>query len=207
MRSGAAAITLSSVAREPGDRLLRQPVDQVGVDRYEAVRARGVDHRQRLGLGLDPVDGLLHVRVEILDSDRDPVEALLAEERDRVGVDLARIDLDRHFGVGREREARRAARRISVADLVAREERRRAAAPVQLLDLGPPSTSAPTMRDLATQVPDVLGRAAMILGDDLVAGAVVADRVAERDMHVERQRRRRALVIASGERLDVVRAP
>ena len=69
---------------------------------------------------------------------------------------------------------------------------------------GPPSTSAAHDLDLAADVLDVLGRAPVVLGDDLVARAVVADRVAERDVHVQRQRRRRPLVVARGERVDVV---
>jgi hypothetical protein len=43
--------------------------------------------------------------------------------------------------------------------------------------------------DLEIQRIQVLTGALMVLGDDLVAGAVVADRLAERDVDVERQRR------------------
>ena len=194
--------------REAGHGLLRQAVDQVAVDRDEAVGAGGVDHEARLGLALDPVDGLLHLGVEILDPDRDPVEAEVAEEGDGVGVDLARIDLDRDLGVRRDVE-RAAQHAHEVGHLVAGEEGRRAAAPVQLLDGGSPLDHAADDADLAADVPDVLGAAAVVLGDDLVAGAVVADGVAERHVDVQRQRLRvqRVALVARVQRVDVVLGP
>ena len=93
---------------------------------------------------------------------------------------------------------------ISVRHLVPREERRRAAAQVQLLDLRAALDQAAHDLDLAAHVLDVLGAAPVILGDHLVARAVVADRVAERDVHVQRQRRRRPLLVARVERVDVL---
>jgi hypothetical protein len=75
---------------------------------------------------------------------------------------------------------------------------------VQLLDLRAALDQAADDVDLAAEVTDVLRRAPVILGDDLVAGAVVADRVAERDVHVQRQRGLRPLVVACVERVDVV---
>ena len=188
-----------------GHRLLRQSVDQVAVDRDEAVGARRVDHGARFRFALDPVDGLLHVGVEVLDADRNPVEAQLAEERDRVRADLARIDLDRDLGVGChvERAAQHAHQR---GHLVAREERRRAAAPVKLLDDRVALDHAADDADFAADVLDVLGAAAVVLGDDLVARAVVADRVAERHVHVQRQRLRmnRVPLVARMQRVDVM---
>ncbi len=189
--------------RKSRHRLQRQPVDQIGVDRHESVGAGGVDHRHRLGLGLDPVHRLLHDRVEILDADRDPVEAQPGEKLDRVGADLARIDLDRYLGIRRKREAG-VQHPHQHRHFVAREERRRAAAEVQLLDPRAAFDEAAHDLDLAADVLDVLGRAPVVLGDDLVARAVVADRVAERDVHVQRQRRGGPLVVARGERVDVV---
>ena len=47
-------------AREAFQRLLRQAVDQVDVDRAEAVRAAGIDHRARFLDALDAVDRRLH---------------------------------------------------------------------------------------------------------------------------------------------------
>ena len=60
--------------------------------------------------------------------------------------------------------------------------------------------------DLAAQVAQVIGRPAVVPGDDLVAGAVVAQRFAERNVHVQRKRQRqgRRAGPALGERLLVV---
>ena len=208
MRSGDGLDHLVERGREPGHRLLRQAVDQVAVDRDEAVGAGGVDHQARLGLALDPVDRLLHLGIEVLDADRDPVEAELAEEGDGLGVDLARIDLDRDLGVGRDAE--RAAQHAH--EVVISSRARNVGVP-------PPQCSCSTGgraldhaaddADLAADVPDVLGAAAVVLGDDLVAGAVVADGVAERHVHVQRQRLRvhRVPLVARVQRVDVVLGP
>src|SRR5690348_15864061 len=51
--------------------------------------------------------------------------------------------------------------------------------------------------DLPAEVADVLRRAAVVLGNDLVAVAVIADRIAERPVHVHRQPLRRAGTIAT----------
>ena len=50
-------------------------------------------------------------------------------------------------------------------------------------------SSARTQVDLELQRVQVFGGPLVVLGDDLVAGAVVAHRFAERDVHVQRQRR------------------
>jgi hypothetical protein len=75
-------------------------------------------------------------------------------------------------------------RRHQLAHLVVRQEGRRAAAPVQLHHLAAALQAAGLQLHFFAEVFQVLGRAAMVLGDDLVAGAVVADRVAEGDVHV-----------------------
>jgi hypothetical protein len=76
-------------------------------------------------------------------------------------------------------------RRHQLAHLVVREEGRRAAAPVQLDDVVRAVEVLALQVELLGQVLQVLGRAPVILGDDLVAGAVIADGVAERDMEVQ----------------------
>ena len=190
--------------RELRGALVRKPVDQVRVDRDEPVRPRGVDHGEGLGLALDAVDGLLDVGIEILDAHGDAVEAELAEERDRRRVDLARVDLDGHLGIRGEREC---AGQVphQVRHLVAGEERGRAAAPVQLNDGCAALEDRGHGVDLAREIADVLRAAAVVLGDDLVAAAVEADRVAERQVDVQRERVVGALLRAGDKRVDVVR--
>ena len=68
-----------------------------------------------------------------------------------------------------------------------RQKRRRATTKMQLLNLLIGTYMLTDQIDFAKQALQVgLGPAA-ILGDDLVAGAVVADVGAERDVHIERQ--------------------
>jgi len=68
--------------------------------------------------------------------------------------------------------------------LLMRQEGGRAATEVQLCDLSRTAQRSRLHFDLFGQVIQILGRASMILGNDLVAGAVVADRVTERDVEV-----------------------
>src|SRR3546814_20780920 len=55
--------------------LERQTIDQVDAGRTERRLTRRLKHLAGLLEALDPVDRLLHHRIEILDTDRDTVEA------------------------------------------------------------------------------------------------------------------------------------
>ncbi len=74
-----------------------------------------------------------------------------------------------------------------LAHLGVRNEGRRTAAPVQLLDLTAGVEETGLHVDLAVQTLQVRRGAATVLGHDLIAGTVVADRVAERQMEIQRQ--------------------
>jgi len=171
---------------EAHHRLVRQAVDQVDRDRLESVGARIADHVEGFFLALDAVDRDLDALVEVLDPDAHPVEAQFAEQRDRRRVDLARVDLDRILAAVEQLEVlSRLAHQL--AHLVVRQEGRRTAAPVQLghLVLAVDTLQAARLkRQFLGQVFQVFGAAPVILGDDLVTGAVIADGVAERDVEV-----------------------
>ena len=92
--------------------LLGQAVDQVDVDRAEAVAAAGVDHRAGLLDRLDAVHRFLHRRVEVLHAEAGAVEADLAERGDVVGIDEARVEFDRDVAIRRVRETEMAAQGI-----------------------------------------------------------------------------------------------
>ena len=79
------------------------------------------------------------------------------------------------------------ARQLGIA-----EEGRRAAAEVQLRDRLAGAEVRDVQGDLLVERIEVLGGALVVLGDHLVARAVVAQRLAERDVHVDRQRARAA---------------
>ena len=114
-------------------RLVRQAVDQIKADRAKAAGARFFDHAARLGLALHAMHRLLDRLVEVLDADRKAVEAQVGEECHAPGLGAARIHLDRDLGfrLAFELRVEQAHQR---GHLLAREERRRAAAPVQLAD-------------------------------------------------------------------------
>jgi hypothetical protein len=94
------------------------------------------------------------------------------------------------------------------AHLFVRQIGRGAAAKVQLLDqlriLADAGEQAALHLDFALQVGQVSSGLLAVFGDDLVAGAVVADRVAERDVDVQRERARVAAGAAVGHRMQVV---
>ena len=163
--------------------LARQAVDQVEVHRLEAVRARRRDHGRSLLEALPAVDRALHVLVEVLDADREAVEAERRQEGDRLRAGAARIHFDRVLAVGGERKTA-ADHGHQRAQLVVREERRSAAAPVQLADALVRAEEIAHELELASEVADVLRGTPAVLRDHLVAAAVVADRAAERQVHV-----------------------
>ncbi|EXI65287.1 MAG: hypothetical protein AW08_03335 [Candidatus Accumulibacter adjunctus] len=172
-------------AAKAGDGLPRQAVDQIDADRLEATGARRIDHRTGFRLALQPIHRLLHAGIEILHADAHAIEAEFAEQGDGRLVHLARIDLDRVLATLDQPEVP-AGRGHQLAHLVMRQEGRCAAAPVQLRHLLVAALEAAALQcQFARQVFQVLGGAAMVLGDDLVAGAVVADGVAERDVEVQ----------------------
>ena len=163
--------------------LLWQPVDEIHVHGLEARRPCGFDDCRRLLVALDPVDRALNARIEVLHADRDAVEADLRKRVNRLRVRRARIDLDGALRLRIQLEMRaNAAHELTQLLLV--EKRRRASAPVQLIDTLPGAQGRLDERHLSPQIAQILRGAPVILGDDLVAGAVVADRAAKRQVHV-----------------------
>ena len=117
-------------------------------------------------------------------ADAHAVEAELAKQFNGRHIDLARVDLDRILAA--VEQAKMFARRgHQLPHFVMREEGRRAAAPVQLDHVMVAIQVLALQRQLLRQIFQILGGAPVILGDDLVAGAVIADGVAERDMEVQ----------------------
>ncbi|MCY1548314.1 hypothetical protein D9M68_844180 [compost metagenome] len=101
-----------------------------------------------------------------------------------------------------------------VGQLLAGQVGRRSATKVQLGQLARAVEQRRLHGDLAFEVGQVLDRAMGLLGDDLVAGAVVAKALAERDVDIHRQRfgrsrpitgLGRALVVVHGKRLMELR--
>ena len=83
-------------------RLVRQAVDEVEVDRAVAQLAHPIHRLLRHLARLDAVDGLLHLRIEILHAHRGAVEADFAQRDHVVAREPARVHLHAGFDVGRE---------------------------------------------------------------------------------------------------------
>ncbi len=129
------------------------------------------------------MDGPLHLRIEILDADADAIEAQLCEQRDAFRVDRARVHFDRVLALrGKVELGAQHARQLR--KLGVGEKRRRAPSPVHLTDRAVLTQAIGQQTDLALQVLQILRRSSVVLGDDLVAAAVVADRPAERQVNV-----------------------
>jgi hypothetical protein len=99
----------------------------------------------------------------------------------------ARVDLDRHLGVGEQREARRD-RGVELRELVGVEVGRRAAAPVHLGQRAAVRQLGGGQLELAVDVAEVARRDLALRRRDDVAAAVGAVLGAERNVDVEAER-------------------
>ena len=101
----------------------------------------------------------------------------------------ARIDFDGKLAIVAVVEIERIAQMIhQLAELVAIEVGRCAAAEMQLFDLAATVEQRRLHVDFAVQHLEVAIDACLVVRDDLVAAAVVAKRMAKRDVHIQRQR-------------------
>ena len=171
------------------------------------MRRASSHQRRHLLVRLHAVHGLLHVGIEVLHAEADAVEAQL-------GQHLQPPARRRCAGRSRSSTRRRArARSCGAASPSARAVPRRTgrSACRRPGAAGSPAGPGPAPRcAVPPRGSGSAGRCAarfLLPGDDLVAGAVVAQRFAERDVHVQRQRRRQGgrAVAALRQRLAVVR--
>ncbi len=183
---------------EAGDGLQGQAVDQVDADRLEAGITGGLDQFAGLLFGLDAVDCDLHLLVEVLHTEAQAVEAELAQAVDLLGGDGARVHLKGELVAVAVIHVERLMQAChQVGQLFAGEIGRCATAQVQLGQLARAVEQRTLHGDLALEVLEVLDGALGLVGDDLVAGAVVAQALAERDVDVHRQRLGRLRLIAA----------
>ena len=136
---------------------------------------------------LDAVHRLLHLGLNVLHAEGHTVETQAAQVLQALVGDGARVDLDRILALGQKIEA--LAQRLHHArQLCIAQEGGRAAAEVQLRHRLAVAQRRGDQRQLMRHRIDVRIRPPVVAGDDLVAGAVVAHRLAERHMHIHRQR-------------------
>ena len=134
------------------------------------------------------------------------VQAHLAEHRHLFRGAGARVDFNREFPLFGEREDLRD-HLHHVRELVVREVGGGAAAEVELLQFHAARDDFLHELGFLADRFDVLGALRMIARHDLVAAAVVADVVAEGNVHVERQIGGFLFVLAARERALVVFDP
>ena len=118
---------------ETVDRLVRQAVDQIEIDRAHAAEPRFLDDCDSDLDALHAIYRFLHARIEILDPGTDTVEAQIVQVSHIAFLHDPRIDLDRKLAVlgCAEPEVPRGYRHQRLR-LLPGQKSRRAAAPVQL---------------------------------------------------------------------------
>src|SRR5437660_2173006 len=184
--------------RETRGRLQWQPVDQIEVDRSQSRAATRLDDRQSLGDALHAVDGLLHSRIEVLDTEADAIEAQLRQHRDITVMDVARIELDRKLTLADPTEAKAVGEGgEQPGELGPAQEIRSPAPEVQLHHLTACIEQRRNQPQLLQQPLDVMLSAGRVTADGAVAAAVEARAEAVGDVNVERDRARRDLDVAA----------
>ncbi len=176
-------------ARETVRSLQRKAVYQVDVNRAELQGARRFDDGAGFVHALQAIDGALHQGVEVLHAQADAVEAQFTQQAHGRPVGLAGVDFDAVIaGVVVHQGKMLAQMRHQLTQFDMAEKSRRATTEVQLLDDLTAIDMAGDHLDFLLQTLQIGLRAAPVLGDDFIAGAVVANVGAERDVHVQRQR-------------------
>ena len=173
-------------AQQVGDPLPRQAVHQVEVDAPDAGRAQALDRPRHHLEGLDAVDRRLHGGGEVLDAEAGAGHAGLGEGPGLFRVQGPGVDLDRDLDRRVEAEGR--AQAVGQApEVVARQHRRGAAAPVQLHHARAGRQGSGNQLGLLQQAPGVV-RDRLVAPHHLgVAAAVPAHLRAEGHVQIERK--------------------
>ena len=154
------------------------------------------------------MDRLLHGGIEVLHPEAHAVESKVGQVLEPRSAHGPRVNLDGDLGFRQEAKCL-AQRRHESRQLGVVKERGRTAAEVELRDRLAGTQPGHVQIDLALQGVQILRCAPVIACHHLVAGAVVAHRFAERDVHVQRQRLRapdRSCALCSlAERLRILR--
>ena len=183
--------------------LVRQAVDQIQVDGAEADVARFVQYRLSHVPGLDTVHRLLHFRIHILYAQADTVETQLPEGGQSIFVHFPGIDFDTVVPIVAGLQVEQLTiTGHQVLHHIPGQEGRCTTTPVQLLDRAV-GTEQFRLDGRFFQYPLHIGHGLVaLLGDHLVAGAVVAKVRTERQVSIQRDGPASGLAAAS--RLDHV---
>ena len=168
-------------------RLQGQAIDQIDVDRLKTQAARRLHQSKHLLCRLDAVHGFLHGGVKVLHAKTQAVETQLGQNGQAAFVHGARVHLNGVFTARHEFKVR-AQQGHELPQLLVAHEGGRAAAQMQLADRLPEPQMPGVQRDLFAEICQIIRSPLFVLGDDFVAGTVVAQRLAKRNVHIQRQR-------------------
>ena len=168
--------------------LMGKAIDQIDIDAVKAEFARGKEEVAGHFVGLNAVDGLLHLGLEILNAHAETVESELAKSFEVLAGSYAGVDFDADLAVGVKMEMV-LCEGEEVFDLLGREVGRCAAAPMELNDRAIPGDAAADALHFLLQDVEIGRSDTFVFLDDYVAGAEEAKALAEGDMHVERDGR------------------
>lgn len=167
-------------------RLQGEAIDQIQVDGLVSDLSRGVHERLHLKPRLYPMNGDLYLWVEVLHAKGQPIEAkamqvLEAKVRDGAGINLNRVLPARHqLKVSLEHGHH-------ITQFSVTQERWGSSSQVKLAHLLALAQVLRDEVDLSREIVKVFRALAVMFGDELVAGAVVANRLAEGDVDIDRE--------------------
>ena len=168
-------------------RLFGQAVDQIDVDGDKAQFTRFFNQCKNLLGRLFTVHRLLHIGVKVLHAKAQAVEAHFLECQQTLVAHGARVHFNGIFARWVQLEML-THQRHQLAQFVITEKSGCTAAQVQLADQLALAAVRGVHGHFAAQIFEILRSFFVVLGHDLVAGAVVAQRLAKRHMHIDRQR-------------------
>ena len=166
-----------------GQGLSGQTIDQIDRHRFEAGITRRQQHIARLLEALNTIHRHLHQRIEILNPQAHAVKAQIGQQMGALRVDRTRINFNGILALGQELEAA-AQNAHQPRHFFIGQEGRRAAAPMQLGDGAGSGQFGHLHVDFAFQVIQITRGFIVILGNDFVTTAVVADLTTEGQMHI-----------------------
>lgn len=171
-------------AREGFRGLQGQAVNEVEIDRGDPRSAEPVHGLMVLRVRLEAVDRALDGRVGVLHTERSAMQPHLPQGGDVLLAEAPRVNFDADFGALGEDEAL-AQEAGQPSQLLRREKSRGAAAEVQLHDRAARTHAGRRQVEFAGEKVEVAVGRAVAAGNDGVAAAVPAERLAERKMDVE----------------------
>ena len=169
------------------DALQGQAIKQIEIDGCDARFMQQADRARHGVEGLDAVHSLLHLRIEILHAQTGTVDAPSGIGANLIGIEMARVELQRTCGTCDEIKGL-VQPRHDLVELTARQAVGRATAKVQMRDLWPPCQVAFDQPDFFQQVFEKQLDGPLAFDNMGVATAIPAQLVAEGHMHIERNR-------------------